>query len=325
MSGGELLYLSRRDVESLGLGFPEITQALESAFREKAAGRVVMPAKHWIERSPDTFYSAMTSYMPALRAAGCKWQSGDPRNTERGLAYILGLYILNDDETGLPIAIMDSTWLTAMRTAAASALTARYLSPDRPRAVGVLGCGVQGRANLEALVAALPSIDACCAFDIKPQVAERYAEDLSRKLGIRVSPVTVPRDAVREADIVVTAGPITHVLPPTIEAGWLHPGALGIALDYDSYWTPDAIRSMDHVVADDVAQLEHLKESGFFRAVGTVDADLAEVVTGQKLAHRPPSARVLAFNLGVAIEDLATALELYRRGREKGLGTFLPL
>jgi hypothetical protein len=129
---GELLYLSRRDVASLGLGFPEITRALESAFREKAAGRVVMPAKHWIERSPDTFYSAMTSYMPARRAAGCKWQSGDPRNTERGLAYILGLYILNDDETGLPIAIMDSTWLTAMRTAAASALTARYLSPERP-------------------------------------------------------------------------------------------------------------------------------------------------------------------------------------------------
>jgi len=324
MPAPQVLYLSRHDVESLGLSLIDIISALERVFREKAAGKTVMPAKHWIERSADTFYSAMTSYVPSLRAAGCKWQSGDPRNTERGLAYILGLYILNDDETGLPIAIMDSTWLTAMRTAAASALTAKYLAAD-VHTVAILGCGVQGRTNLEALRLAIPTIESCLAYDIKPETAARFAHDMSGKLDMPVQSVSTARETVRGAQIIVTAGPIKHPADPVIEDDWVARGALAIALDYDSYWTPAAVKAMDYLVADDIQQLEHLKESGFFPAVSHIDSDLAEVVASRKLATRPAAARILAFNLGIAIEDLATAVELYRLARERRIGTLLPL
>lgn len=320
----QVLYLSRQDVESLGLGLLDILNALERVFKEKAAGKTVMPAKHWIERGPDTFYSAMTSYIPSLRAAGCKWQSGDPRNTDRGLSYILGVFILNDDETGLPVAIMDSTWLTAMRTAAASALTARYLARDA-RTVGILGCGVQGRTNLEALKLAIPSIEGCRAYDVKPEVAQRYAREMSEKVGVAVRSAATARDAVSAADIIITAGPITHSADRVIQPDWVARGALGVALDYDAYWAPAAIRAMDYVVADDIQQLEHLKESGFFHAVSRLDSDLGDIVVGRKLTARPASARILAFNLGVAIEDLATAVELYALARKQRVGTSLPL
>jgi ornithine cyclodeaminase/alanine dehydrogenase-like protein (mu-crystallin family) len=324
MPPAQVLYLSRHDIESLDLGLLDIISALERAFGEKAAGKTAMPVKHWIERSPDTFYSAMTSYIPSLRAAGCKWQSGDPRNTERGLSYILGLYILNDDETGLPVAIMDSTWLTAMRTAAASALTAKYLAADA-HTVAILGCGVQGRANLDALKLTIPAIESCLAYDIKPEIAAQYSHDMSSRLGISVQSVSTAREAVRGSQIIVTAGPIKHPADPVIQDDWIPRGALAIALDYDSYWTPAAVGAMDYLVTDDIQQLDHLKESGFFLAVSHVDSDLAEVVTRQKLVTRPAAARILAFNLGVAIEDLATAVELYRLARERGVGTLLPL
>lgn len=321
----KVLYLSRADVESLGLGLDEIVELLEFAFREKGFNRTIMPPKQWIDRGGDRFYSAMTSYIPSLGAAGCKWQSGDPQNTVRGLSYILGLYILNEDETGLPIAIMDSTWITAMRTAAASALTARYLARQNPEVVGILGCGVQGRTNLEALKQTFPAISKVLAYDLIPEVAKKYALEMSERLEVEVHSVPTPRAAVEGADIIITAGPIQIPPRPAIRPDWVAPGALGIALDYDAYWTPDAIAAMDTIVTDDVGQIEHLRGAGFFQSVSRIDAELAEIVAGMKSGRARSNARILAFNLGIAIEDLVTAVELYRRARECGAGTYLPL
>ena len=325
MDEGRILYLSRNDVESLGLGLPDIVSLLEFAFREKAAGRTAMPPKHWIERSPDTFYSAMTSYIPALGTAGCKWQSGDPRNPSRGLPYILGLFILCDDETGLPTAIMDSTWITAMRTAAASAVTARHLALKTAQAVGILGCGVQGRTNLEALKLMIPTIKTCAAYDVKTDVAERYSVEMSEKLGMDVRAVATAPEAVMDCDIIVTSGPIQRDSHPVIEPGWVRPGALGVALDYDAYWTPSAVESMDYVVTDDLNQIVHLKEHGYFRKVNRVDAELGDILVGGKPSRTTRDERILAFNLGIAIEDLATATEIWRRALDRGFGTWLPL
>ena len=87
-----------------------------------------MPPKPGVHSRPDAFIHAMPAYIPALHAIGMKWVSGYPANQARGLPYITGLLILNDDETGLPLAVMDCTWITAMRTGAATALAAKYLA-----------------------------------------------------------------------------------------------------------------------------------------------------------------------------------------------------
>ena len=124
MSRPRLLYLSRADVEATRLPMPAIIEALEAAFREKGHGRCEMPPKPGIHPGPpgnDNFIHAMPASVPALGAAGVKWISGFPRNDARGLPYISGLLILNDPGTGLPKAVMDATWITAMRTGAATA------------------------------------------------------------------------------------------------------------------------------------------------------------------------------------------------------------
>ena len=125
METQKMLYLSKNDVERVNLSMEEIIQALDEAFREKGLGRVEMPPKPGIHTMPDAFIHAMPASVPGVGAAGCKWVSGYPENYKKNLPYINGLLILNDPETGIPLAVMDCIWITAMRTGAATAVAAK--------------------------------------------------------------------------------------------------------------------------------------------------------------------------------------------------------
>ena len=176
MSRPGVLYLSRADVEAARVPMRAIIGRLEEVFREKGLGRTEMPPKPGIHPGPpgnDNFIHAMPACIPALGAAGVKWISGFPGNQERGLPYISGLLILNDPSTGLPQAVMDATWITAMRTGAATAVAAGFLARRDAASFGVLGCGVQARTNLEALTVALPGLKEVRAYDIHPERAAR--------------------------------------------------------------------------------------------------------------------------------------------------------
>ena len=154
--GQQLLYLSYADVAAAGPGMAEIITALECMFREKGEGRVEMPPKIGIHTMPDAFLHAMPAAIASQKSAGMKWVGGYPDNGKRELPYITGLLILNDFETGVPIALMDCTWITAQRTGAATAVAAKYLARADSESAGILGCGVQGHSNLEALKVLFP-------------------------------------------------------------------------------------------------------------------------------------------------------------------------
>src|SRR5512135_3438507 len=203
MTEQKVLYLSRADVERVNLPMKEIIDLLEKAFLEKGNGKVEMPPKPGIHTMPDAFIHAMPAYIPSLRSAGIKWVSGYPENFKRGLPYISGLMIMNDVETGIPYAVMDCAWITAMRTGAATALSARYLARPESETVGILACGVQGRTNLEALTC-LFNIRKVYAYDILPEVQEKYVLEMCEKLGVDIVGVKDPKRAVVESDIVVT-------------------------------------------------------------------------------------------------------------------------
>ena len=202
-----LLYLSRADVEATNVSMAEVIDALAVAFREHGLGHAEMPPKPGVHSQPDAFIHAMPAYIPALHAIGVKWVSGYPSNQAKGLPYITGLLVLNDDVTGIPLAVMDCTWITGMRTGAASALSARYLARLESETVGILGCGVQGRTNLEALKCLFP-VQRVMAYDRNPESAALYAREMHERLGVQVTAVKDPREAVTGCDIVVTAGHI---------------------------------------------------------------------------------------------------------------------
>ena len=324
METNQLLYLSRADVEEVGLEMATIIGLLGDAFREKGAGRVEMPPKPGIHTQPDAFIHAMPAYIPALHSAGIKWVSGYPENQKRGLPYISGLLILNDDETGLPYAVMDCTWITAYRTAGASALSAKYLARPESEVVGILACGVQGRTNLEAFSVLFP-VKHVYAYDIVPEVQQQYIEEMSAKLGLEIVGVDNPKQAVVESDLVVTSGPILEHPEPAIEQGWLQPGAFASAVDFDSYWQPAAMAQMDKLCTDDHGQFFYYRSVGYFQSTPDPYADLGELAAGLKPGRENENERTLAINLGLAIDDMAVAPEIFRRAKERGIGTWLPL
>ena len=216
MDKERLLYLSHQDVEAVGLSVAEIIEGLGAAFREKGDGRVEMPPKPGIHPgSEDNFIHAMPASIPALESAGLKWVSGFPGNTQLGLPYIAGLLILNDFDTGLPLAVMDCSWITAMRTGAATALAAKFLARPDSSTAGFLACGVQARANLEALKILYP-ITTVRAFDIDVSAAQQFAAEAHDRLEIEIEVVERAQDAVTGCDLIVTSGPILKTPHATI-------------------------------------------------------------------------------------------------------------
>jgi ornithine cyclodeaminase/alanine dehydrogenase len=324
MSSQQIFYLSQADVSRVNLDMATVISLLETAFREKGAGKVEMPPKPGIHTMPDAFIHAMPAYIPSLRSAGIKWVSGYPENQKRGLPYITGLLILNDVETGIPYAVMDCAWITAYRTGAATALAAKYLARPESKTVGILACGVQGRTNLEALKVLFP-IERVFAYDIHPDRQQRYVEEMSGRLSVEVLGVDEPKKAVVDSDLVVTSGPILKHPTPTIQKDWLPPGGFGSAVDFDSYWTAAALSQVDRISTDDHAQFQYYKSIGYFQATPDPFADLGEIVAGLKPGRQNSQERVLAMNLGLAMDDMAVAPEIYRRARVMGIGTLLNL
>jgi ornithine cyclodeaminase/alanine dehydrogenase len=320
----EILYLSRRDVEAVGLDMTAIIEALDQMFLEKGHGRVEMPPKPGIHPRRDAFIHAMPAYIPKLEAAGIKWVSGYPQNQARGLPYITGLLILNDADTGIPTAVMDCAWITAMRTAAATAVAAKHLARADSTSAGILACGVQGRTNLEAL-ACVRELSLVRAFDVVRDVAERFADEMGSSLGLEVEVVDTPRAAVDGMDLVVTSGPILKEPDPPIEAGWFKPGGFASLVDFDSYWQAGALAEVDKIATDDVPQMDYYRRVGYFRHTPQPYADLGEIVAGLKPGRERDDERILAVNLGIALDDMAVAPIVLERARERGIGTRLPL
>jgi ornithine cyclodeaminase/alanine dehydrogenase len=321
----ELLYLSQADVAAVNLPMSEIIKALEIAFKDKGEGKAEVPPKPGIHPGGrDDFIHAMPAYIPSMKSAGIKWVSGFVENQKRGLPYITGLLILNDSETGLPISVMDCVWITAMRTGGATALSARYLARPESATLGILGCGVQGRTNLEALKELFP-LKRVMAYDIIPEIAKRYASEMSVRFGIEVVPVATPREAVKGCDMIVTAGPILKKPHRTIQAGWMDEGAFASLVDFDSYWDPAAMHESSKFCTDDTAQLLHYKDVGYFRDIPPIHADLGELVAGRKPGRAKARERTMTANLGLAIDDMAVAPIIYKRALEMGIGRTLPL
>lgn len=324
MEFDKILYLSRKEVEEVNLQMSEIIEVLEQMFKEKGAGRVEMPPKNGIYMRSNSFILAMPAYIPSLESAGMKWVSVFPENQKKGLPFVSGLLVLNDPETGAPIAIMDCTWITAKRTGAATAIAAKYLARKDSSTVGIVACGVQGRSNLEALSSVF-KIRKVKAFDIYPEITNRYTREMEEKLKIEIEPVKELSEAVKNLDIVVTSGPILKNPEPSIRAGWLARGSFASPLDYDSYWTGEALREVDKLATDDIAQMSYYRKEGWFQETPEPYADLGEIVARKQSGRESDDERIIAMNLGLALEDVVTASLIYKKAIDRGIGIELTL
>ncbi len=324
----EVLYLSQKDVKGLGISMKEVLKAVDQGFCLKGLGRTEMPPKRGIHTRPDAFIHAMPAYVEGIDTAGLKWVGGYPKNTGMGLPYITGLLVLNDPETGIPLAIMDCAWITAMRTGASTGISAKYLATQGSHRVGILGCGVQARTSLMALVETLPDLSTVKCYDLYPEATKRFIAEMNQLFPeLHIKGYESPKEMIEEADVIVSAIPIVAKPKPPLDAGMMKMGGLAISLDYDAAWTSSAMKECNKFISDDVDQLLFTRKEGtYFSGIPeNIYADLGEVVAGVKPGREDPKERIFSMNMGIAVDDMVTAKRVYERALEQKAGIRLPL
>ena len=307
----ELLFLSRAEVASLLPAANEQLDLVEQTYRALAAGRVELPPKPGVHPRKDSFLHAMPAYLRDEDVVTLKWVGGYPANKERGLPYITGLIVVNDAETGLPVAVMDGAEVTAARTAAASGVCVRRFAPERWGRAAILGCGEQGLFHARLLHALNPGV-AIRAWDPHPERIERLAD--------LVAPAEGWEEAIGDADVIVTAGPIIEAPEPPIRPEHLGERWLALPIDFDFYFGAEAVSAADLFLADDVGQFEYYREQGHFQSWPAPEENV-----GEGLGREGTPDRVLCCNLGIGALDAAFANAVLGRARKAGAGTELHL
>ncbi len=327
MAGTALRYLTRADVEAVGLTGVEVIEILEDVFRAKREGAVEMPAKIGVHPRDDAFIHAMPAYLESADAVGIKWVAGYPGNQERGLPYIHGLFVLTDAGTGAPIAVMDATWITEIRTAAASMLGIRALAERPVEAIGIIGCGRQGHAHLELAKEVFPGLARVTLFDRHPERAEALAAahpDLDARVAAAAEEVATGAGGSADgpADVVITTAAIVRDPERPLRREHLSGATVACAVDFDASLSEDLFEDAALFVVDDVPQYRHYVEQGYFAGYPGDPVELCDAL--DPAAGHPDGLRVFV-PLGIALEDVAVAAEINRRAADAGLGTELPL
>ncbi|MEM0053067.1 MAG: ornithine cyclodeaminase family protein [Nitrososphaeria archaeon] len=323
MASYKIVYLSRKEIESMGINSSDVMQWVEDAFKEKYFKRVEIPPKPGIHPSNGTFIHAMPALIQNFDAAGMKWIAGSASNPLKNLPYLTGLIILNDPETGLPISIMDATWITAKRTAAVSAISAKYLARKDAETISIIGCGVQGRSHLEFLSLVLKNLKKVNLFDLVYDKMLEFESFVKRNFEFEVHKSSSPKEAVQGSDVIITATPILKKPTPIGRIDWVKDGGLIMPLEFDSYWLPETFSKVNKIYTDDLEQLKYYQALGHFPLMKEVNGELCELIVGKIGGRNNDEEKIMALNLGLAISDIMVAKKIYEKALSKNLGLLL--
>lgn len=289
----DIPFLDRDRVRALLPPIGEQIDLVETTYRSMARGEVEMPPKIGVHPRPDAFMHAMPAYLREHDIVAMKWVSGYPENPARGLPYISGLIIVNDAETGAPLAVLDAAEITAARTAAASGVCVRAWAPAGWSRAAILGCGEQGRFHARVLRELAPDCE-IRGYDPVPERARMLCDGVIVHDGAR--------SAADGADVIVTAGPIVIDPPRPLDQSWLLDDQLLLPVDFDFYVSDRAVEASDLLLTDDVEQFEAYRGHGHFQGwpapAGTVGEAFEQGLGGR---------RVVCANLGVGALDAAFA------------------
>lgn len=274
------------------------------------------------------FNALFASIGGTVRAMGMKWIGSFPTNRERGLPRASALIILNCPDTGMPIAVMDGTIISAMRTGAMTALGVYYLAPRSTRKAGMIGAGVQSRAQILGLYTAIPGVEEIALTNRDKARAETVADECRRLWGAPVRAVASIDEALCDADVAVT---ITTAREPLMFARHIKPGALTVQLaGHECEF--GLIQQCRKIVTDDWEVVKHrgimtpaIMHQHALLHDSDIHANLGELILGIKPGRENDTERIHYAHMGMGVDDVALAWAVYQTARERGLGMPLPL
>lgn len=330
-----VLYLSRSDIRKVGGASSDLyVRAVRRALALHAEGKVVQPLKPYLRASENGHIADRIIAMPAHLGgdrpiSGLKWIGSKHDNpSRRGMERASGLIVLNDPETNYPVAVLEAGLISGMRTAAVTVVAAQHLACPGFSRVACIGCGAIARMQLQAVLEQFSHVDAVFLYDLSPEAAARLAADLRQsfpRVAVRVAETA--EAAVREGEVVITC---TVADRPYIPFAWLRRGAFVSNISIMDLHK-EVFLLADKVVVDDWDQgnrekkvLHQLVLEGRFSRE-RLHAELGEIVIGKKPGRERDDEIIVLNPMGIAVEDVASAQEIYERAQAAGVGTRLSL
>ncbi len=320
-----MLVLSEKEIQSL-IDIEELIRALEKAHIQFSTGKAVMPVR-LVVPLPEIKgrITSMPAYLSEDKALGMKVVTYFPENPKRGLPIILATVFLYSAESGKLLAVMDGTYVTAIRTACISAVATRALANPETPVLGVLGAGVQARAQIRTLCA-VRKIREIKVYDVLEKSVQSLKEELEPEVGTNIEPVKTAEQAVRNVDLLVT---VTTAKEPIVRVDWLKPG---VHINAIGSHRPDLreidgatmkrakvfVDSREAIMVECGDILLAIKEG----AIGEdhIHAEIGEVLAGKKAGRTSVGEITLYKAVGIAIQDVATANLVYQRAVENKIG-----
>ena len=302
-------FLSEQDLEALDLSVDEIIESIEKLIRGSETNTVWSAPKAVILPPDGRYMMAALAAMDNPSLLAVKTVVLNPDNPDKGLPQINGLVTMLDSSTGLPVAILDGNWITAVRTAGLSATAAKHLANNEATSIGFVGCGVQARSHLRTFMEMFPIKSAKYFGRGKPNIEK--LEVLCSDLGVSVKSAESGQDAIEDVDIVVTSITATGGPEPFLDADGLKPGAFAAITDLGVPWIKESFQHVDRVVIDDVAQEMSLPNK--LCNPDHITGDISELVTAKLNPGDPQLDRNVFLFRGHALGDLALSSLAYTR------------
>lgn len=319
-----VLLLGRRAVAEL-VPLPACIEAVEAAFRQLGEGRAPAPGTLGHRVPGGGFHVKVASIESGRHYFAAKVNGNFSDNPgRRGLPTIQGVVVLSDADTGTPLAVMDSGEVTALRTAAATAVAARYLARPDSTVATIVGCGVQGRVQLRALRAVLP-LTRVFTVDIDRGRAEALADEVGADGSLLTEATDDLATAVSSSDVCVTC---TSARRPVLRRAWVRPGTFVAAVGADATDKQElepTLLAAGRLVVDELEQCAAIGELAHALRAGLlsrddVAAELGQVVAGLRPGRGDPDEIVVFDSTGTAIQDVAAAALAYERALAAGRG-----
>lgn len=326
----KILVLTREEVSRI-LSVKEANDLVEECFRAMALGTARnLRTTGAVLAASSGRCSIKSGYLESRGTLGIKIIRVHPENPRaRDLPTLQCQIVVVDSETGEMNALLDGVHITRVRTGSAGAVGARFLARPDARRVAVIGAGVQGEAQLEALAADRP-LGQAFVWSRTAERRERYAEQMSNRLGLEIKPTASIEDACRRAEIIVTA---TWSHQPLVRADWVQPGTYIAAIGADAQGMQEldaTLLSQAKVVVDDLEQCVEMGEinvpvkDGSY-ALEQVHATIGEVVSGLRTGRTDAEEITIFDSTGIGIQDAVVADHVYRSARSMEIGTWVSI
>lgn len=319
-----MLILTKKEVEKLIplKEIKEVIDVIEKAFFDFARGKVQMPSKLYLSfKNFNGNLRIMPAFSEVLQIAGTKIVNVHPDNPKINLKTVMALVILNEAKTGLPLALMDGTYLTGMRTGAAGAVATKYLARKNAKTLGVVGAGYQAIFQIAAITK-VREIKKIFVYDLLEEKIENLAKILEKKK-IKIKKASL--EEVAKKDILVT---VTPAREPIIKKEWVLPGTHINAIGADAAGKEELdqkILKEGKIIVDCWEQASHSGEINVPLAKGIISkkdifGELGEIVAGEKLGRKSDKEITIFDSTGLAIQDLYTANLIYNLAKRRKIG-----